>query len=144
MVLSVDVRRRPVSGEHAISWEVYVENGRDRTGRDAIAWIREGVALGAGELLLTSIDQEGTARGFDVELAKAISQEISIPLIVSGGMGKTEHLVRVVKEGGADAVAIAGVLHRGQLSLPDIRRDATLNGVSVRMPDATEQVTDER
>jgi cyclase len=113
-------------------WEVFTNNGRERTGISAIDWARTCVANGAGELLVTSIDREGTRKGFDVELTKAISTEVNVPIIASGGMGKPEDLESVVIEGGADAVAMADILHYKRSSISEIRNTALAAGLSVR------------
>jgi cyclase len=90
------------------------------------------VSLGAGELLLTSVDREGTRKGFDTALVRAVTQEVSVPVIASGGMGSCDDLVQVVREGGADAVAMADVLHYDRLTVPQIRSFALQNGLNVR------------
>ncbi len=127
MVLSIEAKR---TGDG--SWEAYTDNGREHTGLDAIEWARRGQGLGAGEILLTSIDQEGTRKGFDVELCAAVSAATSIPVIVSGGMGTIDHLVEVVREGGADAVAIADALHYNRMTLEQIRSAAAAAALPVR------------
>jgi imidazole glycerol-phosphate synthase subunit HisF len=127
MVLSVEAKR--IGPDR---WEAYVDNGRERTGLDVIEWVRRGVSLGAGEVLLTSIDQEGTRKGFDIPLVKAVTEEISVPVIASGGMGQVEDLTKVVLEAGADAVAMADILHYQRETLSDIRRAAQSKGVEVR------------
>lgn len=127
MVLNIEAKRVAAS-----RWEVYTDNGREKTGIDVIAWAIRGVELGAGEILLTSVDQEGTKNGFDIELVKAVSNAVSIPVIASGGMGTHEHLKEVVLSGGARAVAIADVLHYKRLSLHEIRDQALKSGLSVR------------
>lgn len=127
MVLSIEAKRQPGG-----SWEVYTECGRERSGIDAIEWAIEGVKRGAGEILLTSIDQEGTRGGFDVPLVRAVSDMVSVPVIASGGFGSTQHLLDVVNEGQADAVAIADALHYGRRDLPSIREEARMAGVDVR------------
>ncbi len=113
-------------------WEVFTDNGREHTGRDVVEWAREGVALGAGEILLTSIDREGTRKGFDIELVRAVTDTVSVPVIASGGMGKIEDVVGVVSEGGADAVAMADILHYKRATIGDIRAVAKQAGLSVR------------
>jgi imidazole glycerol-phosphate synthase subunit HisF len=113
-------------------WEVYTDNGREPTGRDVIEWIRQGVALGAGEILLTSIDREGTRKGFDISLLKAVTKEVSVPVIASGGMGKPDDVIDAVKQGGTDAIAMADILHYGRATIADIRQVATIAGIGVR------------
>jgi len=127
MVLQLDAKRRPGGG-----WEVYRDGGREHTGLDVVDWACKAQDLGAGEILLTSVDREGMRRGFDVELVCAVSRAVSIPVIASGGMGTFNHLVDVVAKGKADAVAIAHVLHYGTLTLPDIRAKALDLGLPVR------------
>lgn len=129
MVLSIEAKRVGPG-----KWEAYTDNGRERTGLDAVAWAKRGCELGAGEILLTSVDQEGTRKGFDVDLVKAVASAVPIPVIASGGMGGTDDLVRVVQEGQADAVAMADVLHYGRIPLADIRAAATAAGIGVRQP----------
>lgn len=127
MVLSIEAKQvRP--GQ----WEAYTDNGREHTGLDVIEWVKQGVALGAGEVLLTSVDREGTRKGFDIELVKAVTSEISVPVIASGGMGKPEDLVNVVVEGGADAVAMADILHYKRSDINEIRLFAKSESLEVR------------
>lgn len=127
MVLSIEAKS-VAPGQ----WEAYFDNGREHSGLDVIQWAKRAVELGAGEILLTSVDKEGTRRGFDVELVRAVSSVVPIPVIASGGMGGTEHLIRVVEEGEADAVAMADVLHYSRLTVPDVRAAALAAGVRVR------------
>jgi cyclase len=127
MVLSVEAKQ--VGHER---WEVYTDNGRERTGLDVVEWVKRGVALGAGEILLTSVDREGTRKGFDTALVRAVAAEVSVPVIASGGMGKPEDLVEVVLEGGADAVAMADILHYKRADVGDIRAIAMAAGLGVR------------
>ena len=101
MVLSIEAKRSSPG-----KWEAYIDNGREHTGLDVVEWARRGVELGAGEILLTSVDQEGTRKGFDCHLVEAVSSAVSIPVIASGGMGSSDHLVDAVRAG-ADAVAMA-------------------------------------
>jgi cyclase len=126
MVLSIEAKSQDGGG-----WEVYTDCGRERSGVDAVEWARRGVELGAGEILLTSIDQEGTRKGFDIDLVKAVAAEASVPVIASGGYGKPQHLVDVV-DAGADAVAVADALHYDRTTLPQLREIALASGISVR------------
>jgi cyclase len=127
MVLSIEAKQ--VGPER---WEVYTDNGRGRTGLDVIEWVKRGVAMGAGEVLLTSVDREGTRKGFDIALVRAVIAEVSVPVIASGGMGKPEDLLKVVDEGGADAVAMADILHYKRAEINDIRVVAESAGLGVR------------
>lgn len=127
VVLSIEAKRNETGG-----WEAYVDNGREHTGLDVIEWARRGAALGAGEILLTSVDQEGTRKGFDIKLIGEVCRAVQIPVIASGGMGSFEHLRSAAAEGGADAVAMADVLHYNRLSIPEIRSLAKDSGLPVR------------
>ena len=127
MVLSVEAKQ--VGPERL---EAYTDNGRERSGKDVVEWVHEAVALGAGEILLTSVDREGTRKGFDVSLIHAVSSVVSVPVIASGGMGQPSDLVDVVTEGGADAVAMADILHYNRASIGDIRKTAHGAGINVR------------
>jgi cyclase len=127
LVLSIEAKQ--ISQD---SWEVYTCNGRERTGLDVVKWAKQAVSMGAGEILLTSIDKEGTRKGFDVSLVKAVSAEINVPIIASGGMGKPEDLLNVVNEGGADAVAMADILHYKRKEISEIRAVAIEAGLGVR------------
>jgi cyclase len=127
MVLSIEAKRQT-----PVHWEVYTDCGRERSGRDAVEWAREAVGLGVGEILVTSIDQEGTRKGFDVGLTKAIASAVTVPVIASGGYGEPQHLVDVVCGGAADAVAIADALHYGRTTIPVIRAKAVTSGLNVR------------
>lgn len=127
MVLSIEAKQ--VDPER---WEVYTDNGRERTGLDVIEWVKRGVAMGAGEVLLTSVDHEGTRKGFDIALVRAVTAEVSVPVIASGGMGKAEDMIGVVQQGGADAVAMADILHYNRATVGDIRCVARTVGLRVR------------
>jgi len=132
MVLSVEAKQI----EHE-KWEVYTDNGRERTGLNVIDWVNQAVSLGAGEILLTSIDREGTRNGFDTALVKAVTSEVSVPVIASGGMGKPEDLLDVVQDVGADAVAMADILHYKRAEISDVRAVAELAGLRVRRYEQT-------
>jgi imidazole glycerol-phosphate synthase subunit HisF len=127
MVLSVEAKRISPG-----KWEAYTDNGRERTGLDVIAWVKRGVDLGAGEILVTSVDQEGTRKGFDVALVRQVSEAVPVPVIASGGMGTIDHFVQVATEGLADAVSMADVLHYKRMSLGEIRAAALNAGLAVR------------
>lgn len=127
MVLSIEAKQ--ISPDH---WEVYTDNGRERTGLDVIEWVKCGVAMGAGEVLLTSVDREGTRKGFDIDLVRAVSTEVSVPVIASGGMGKSEDLLGAIREGGADAIAMADILHYNRAEVGEIRAFAEAAGLGVR------------
>ena len=127
MVLSIEAKQ--VGPER---WEVYTNNGREHTGLDVIEWVKRGVAMGAGEVLLTSVDREGTRKGFDIALVRAVTGEVSVPVIASGGMGKLDDFLEVVREGGADAVAMATILHYKRAEIGDIRAIAEAAGLGVR------------
>ncbi|MBF6026839.1 imidazole glycerol phosphate synthase subunit HisF [Pseudomonas sp. P115] len=126
MVLSVEAKT--VGPQR---WEVFTDNGRESTGKDLLEWVKQAAQLGAGEILLTSVDREGTRKGFDLELVNAVTEAVDIPVIASGGMGSSEHAISAVKAG-ADAVAMADILHYQRVSLADIRRDVSAAGVRVR------------
>lgn len=127
MVLSIEAKR---IGDGR--WEAYTDNGRERTGLDVVEWVKRGVSLGAGEILLTSVDREGTRKGFDIQLVDAVTSVVSVPVIASGGMGKAEDLVEVVQAGHADAVAMADILHYGRSDVASIRIAALAAGLGVR------------
>ena len=113
-------------------WEAYVDNGREKTGVDVVEWAKRVEDLGAGEILLTSVDQEGTRKGFDIQLTKIVAESVRIPVIASGGMGTLDHLTEVIEEGKADAVAIADALHYNRYPLKAIKDQVKLSGKSVR------------
>ncbi|CDL00631.1 Imidazole glycerol phosphate synthase subunit hisF [Magnetospirillum gryphiswaldense MSR-1 v2] len=125
MVLSVQAKR---TGNQ---WEAYCDQGRERTGLDVIDWVRRGTELGAGEILLTSVDREGTGTGFDLDLVRAVTQAVSVPVIASGGMGRSTDMVEAA-EAGADAVAMARVLHYNEVTLSDVRSHARAVGLVIR------------
>ena len=127
MVLSIEAKQ--MGNEH---WEVFTDNGRERTGIDVIDWVKRGVSMGAGEILLTSVDREGTRKGFDIELLKAVTSVVTVPVIASGGMGKSHDLLEAVRVGGVDAVAMADVLHYKRAEIGEVRAFAKIAGLEVR------------
>ena len=127
VVLAIDAKR--VDG----GWEVHVAGGRTPTGRDALAWAREGVERGAGEILLTSMDRDGTRDGYDLELVRAVSEAVEVPVIASGGVGAKEHFAEGL-QAGADAVLAASVFHYSQLSVAEVKEHLSGVGLPVRWP----------
>lgn len=114
------------------SWEAYYDNGREHSGLDVIEWAKQVTKLGAGEILLTSVDRDGTCKGFDLELIKSVSEEVSIPVISCGGMSTAEDFIDAVKLGKADAVAAGHTLHYNKLSIQEIRKKSIGMGIDVR------------
>ena len=131
MVLSIQAKKLG-NGK----WEAYYDNGREKTGLDVVEWAKRGVGLGAGEILLTSVDREGTAKGFDVDLIRAVSSAVPIPVIACGGMGSPDNLVQAVSIGRADAVAMAHVLHYGKYSVDTIKKSILGSGLRTRRCEA--------
>ncbi|HWE10873.1 MAG TPA: imidazole glycerol phosphate synthase subunit HisF [Solirubrobacteraceae bacterium] len=129
VVLAIDAKRK---GKGAESWEAYLAGGRTPTGRDAVAWAAEGERRGAGEILLTSMDRDGTNSGYDLELTAAVAGAVSVPVIASGGAGTLEHLVAAV-QAGADAVLLASILHYGRHTVGEVKRHLAGNDVAVRL-----------
>lgn len=129
IVLAIDARRR-VNGS---GWEVFVNGGRVSTGIDAIEWAVRGVELGAGEILLTSMDADGTLSGYDLELTRTIAEAVSVPVIASGGAGTISHFAEVLTEGKADAALAASLFHDGKLKIPELKKELQTQGVPVRL-----------
>ena len=134
IVVAIDARRRPGTGENGIptAWDVYVRGGRENTGLDAIAWAETVVRRGAGELLVTSMDADGTQAGYDLELTRTIAERVAVPVIASGGAGNCQHIREALTEGKAEAALLASLLHYGQLSIDEIKADLKGAGVPVR------------
>jgi cyclase len=128
IVVAIDAKRRTAGG-----WEVYTHGGRKPTGIDAIDWARRMEAAGAGEILLTSMDRDGTRDGFDLALTQAVSQAVGVPVIASGGVGTLEHLAQGVLEGGADAVLAASIFHFGEHTVNEAKRYMRERGIEVRL-----------
>lgn len=129
VVVAVDARHRPEKPGH---WEIYVRGGRTPTGLDALDWVKEMEQRGAGEILLTSMDGDGTQEGYDIPLTKAVSDAVKIPVIASGGAGKLEHFREALTAGGADAALAASLFHYQQLSIAEVKNYLTAEGVVVR------------
>ncbi|TCO81248.1 imidazole glycerol phosphate synthase subunit HisF [Plasticicumulans lactativorans] len=132
IVVAVDAKRVSAAGEPA-RWEVFTHGGRRTTGLDAIAWARLMAEYGAGEILLTSMDRDGTRIGFDLELTRAVSDAVSVPVIASGGVGTLDHLADGVLLGGADAVLAASIFHFGEFTIEQAKRHLQARGVEVRL-----------
>jgi cyclase len=130
IVVAIDARR--VAGG-ADRWEVFINGGRINTGMDAVGWATEAERLGAGEILLTSMDRDGTKDGFDIPLTRAVTRALSIPVIASGGAGELEHFAEVVIEADADAVLAASVFHYGEFSVRQVKEAMAASGVPVRL-----------
>jgi cyclase len=127
VVLAIDARRRDDG-----SYEVYVAGGRTPTGRDAVEWAREGAERGAGEIMLTSMDRDGTEDGYELTLTRAVADAVDIPVIASGGAGTLDHLVDAVEQGGADAVLCASIFHYGQYTVGQAKARMAAAGIPVR------------
>lgn len=132
VVCAIDARRRAVDGSAAEGWEVYVAGGRTPTGIDVIEWAKRAEELGAGEILLTSMDRDGTRDGFDLELTAAVSAAVGVPVIASGGVGTLDHLVDGVVIGGADAVLAASIFHFDDHAIAEAKAHMSAAGVVVR------------
>lgn len=128
VVCAIDAKRS------AVGYEVYVNGGRTATGLDAVAWAQRAVSLGAGELLLTSMDRDGTRDGFELELTRAVSGAVDVPVIASGGVGTLDHLADGILLGGADAVLAASIFHFGDYTVADAKRAMMNRGVRLRPP----------
>ena len=132
IVVAIDARRRQASDPSA-GWEVYTHGGRTPTGLDAIDWARRVAELGAGEVLLTSMDRDGTRQGFDLELTRAVADAVPIPVIASGGVGTLQHLAEGVTKGGADAVLAASIFHYGEFTVRAAKEYMAAQGVEMRL-----------
>ena len=128
IVVAIDARRRAEGG-----WTVYTHGGRKATTLEAVAWAREVEKLGAGEILLTSMDADGTKEGYDLDLVRSVSEAVGIPVIASGGAGKLEHMAQVLLQAGADAVLAASIFHFGDYTVADVKKFLAERGVPVRL-----------
>lgn len=131
IVVAIDAKRVSEEGEEP-RWEIFTHGGRKPTGLDAVVWARKMVEMGAGELLLTSMDRDGTKIGFDLGLTRAISDAVIVPVIASGGVGELQHLADGVTQGGADAVLAASIFHFGQHTIPEAKAFMKAQGIEVR------------
>ncbi len=129
IVVAIDAKRRP----DGTTWEVYTHGGRNPTGLDAVQWAQRMAGAGAGEILLTSMDRDGTRDGFDLALTRAVSDAVGVPVIASGGVGTREHLAQGVLEGGADAVLAASVFHFGDFTVYEAKEYMRARGIEVRL-----------
>ncbi len=142
IVVAIDAKRRTPQDEQRIDprgraagpgWDVYSHGGRKNTGLDAVAWATEMARRGAGEILLTSMDRDGTRSGFDLELTRAVSQAVSVPVIASGGAGTLDHLADGVQQGAADAVLAASIFHYGHFTVRQVKHHMASRGITVRL-----------
>jgi cyclase len=132
VVLAIDARRRRSGDGGGDGYEVYTAGGRMASGRDAVAWAREGAERGAGEILLTSMDRDGTNDGYEIELTRAVADAVDVPVIASGGAGEPAHLVEAVERGGADAVLCASIFHYGAYTVGEAKGEMRAAGIPVR------------
>jgi cyclase len=132
IVVAIDAKQRPLSAVTP-QWEVFTHGGRNGTGLDAVTWARRMAELGAGEILLTSMDRDGTRAGFDLKLTRAVSDAVSVPVIASGGAGTLQHLVQGIIEGKADAVLAASIFHFGEYTILEAKRVLEQNRIEMRM-----------
>ena len=132
IVVAIDAKRRMASDGALPGWDVYTHGGRKNTGLDAVAWARQMAAAGAGEILLTSMDRDGTKSGFDLQLTRAVSDAVAVPVIASGGVGSLQHLVDGIRVGGADAVLAASIFHYGEFTVAQAKSLLSEQGITVR------------
>ena len=130
VVVAIDAKRC----QNAMRWEAFTRGGREGTGRDVVAWAQEAELRGAGEILLTSMDRDGTGAGFDCDLTRAVADSVHIPVIASGGAGGAQHFVEVFRAGHADAALAASIFHSGFSRLVDLKQELRSQGISVRWP----------
>ena len=130
IVVAIDAKQ---VSDNPKRWEIFTHGGRKPTGIDAVEWAKKMVDYGAGEILLTSMDRDGTRQGFDLDLTRAISEAVNVPVIASGGVGNLDHLVEGIKEGHADAVLAASIFHFGEYTIEEAKRRMAGNGIEVRL-----------
>ena len=136
IVVAIDAKQRVPRGgaaDHSAGWDVYTRGGRHNTGIDAVEWARQMTAAGAGEILLTSMDRDGTRSGFDLALTRAVSDAVDVPVIASGGVGMLEHLSEGIRIGGADAVLAASIFHYGEFTVQQAKALLARDGIPVRL-----------
>ena len=142
IVVAIDAKRRSEADQRRLTvegrtvgpgWDVYSHGGRNNTGLDAVAWAREMARRGAGEILLTSMDRDGTRSGFDLELTRAVSDVVDVPVIASGGVGTLDHLADGIQQGGADAVLAASIFHYGEFTVLQAKQCMAARGIPVRL-----------
>lgn len=132
VVLSMDVLRSPVTAEIPSGFQIVIHGGRTPTGLDAIEWAKKGEQLGVGEMVINSIDADGTKEGYDIQLTRLIAESVSVPIVASGGGGTPEHMAEVLTEGKADAALVASMLHYGEYTVAQIKEDLAARGIKVR------------
>ncbi len=133
VVLSMDIRKVPVTNEIPSGYEIVIDGGRTPMGIDAIEWVKKGEDLGAGEVVVNSIDADGTREGYEINLTRTIADAVSVPVIASGGGGKPEHLYDVLTEGKADAALVASILHYGEYTIKEVKEYLSGRGIKIRM-----------
>ena len=133
IVVAIDAKQTKPAASSGIRWEVFTHGGRRPTGLDAVAWARKMQTLGAGEILLTSMDRDGTREGFDLALTRAVAEAVDVPVIASGGVGKLDHLAEGVLEGRADAVLAASIFHFGEFTVREAKEYMAKRGIEVRL-----------
>ena len=133
VVLSMDIQRVPVTKEIPSGYEIVIDGGRTPMGIDAIEWVKKGEDLGAGEVVVNSIDADGTREGYEINLTRTIADAVSVPVIASGGGGKPEHLYDVLTEGKADAALVASILHYGEYTIKEVKKYLSNRGIKIRM-----------
>ena len=133
IVMAIDAKRVAAGKQRGQRFEIFTHGGREATGIEAVSYAREVVALGAGEILLTSMDRDGTKRGFDLELTRAVADAVTVPVIASGGVGTLEHLVEGVRDGHASAVLAASIFHYGECTIGEAKRFMAAAGLAVRL-----------
>jgi imidazole glycerol-phosphate synthase subunit HisF len=133
IVVAIDAKARAESPTQRPGWDVYTHGGRKNTGLDAVAWASQMAQMGAGEILLTSMDRDGTKSGFDLALTRTVADAVPVPVVASGGVGKLDHLVDGIQKGGADAVLAASIFHYGEFTVGQAKALMAQRGITVRL-----------